>query len=55
MGLTLPGGLGVLEEKGQDLTTWKVVNDDSIRSIGLTSGVRKVSVPVLNSSYNSTS
>ncbi|CAA7400400.1 unnamed protein product [Spirodela intermedia] len=46
--ISIKGGLGALEEKGQDLTTWKVVNDDSIRSMGLTSGVRKVYTMVKN-------
>ncbi|XP_078441621.1 hhH-GPD base excision DNA repair family protein [Wolffia australiana] len=41
--ISIKGGPDTLEEKGcLDLNTCKIVDDDSIRSMGLTSGVRKV-------------
>ncbi|PKA56228.1 A/G-specific adenine DNA glycosylase [Apostasia shenzhenica] len=40
--LSLHGGFSVSSEEDQSKLTWKCVNGDSLRKMGLTSGVRKV-------------
>ncbi|MQL95343.1 hypothetical protein Taro_027995 [Colocasia esculenta] len=40
--ISLKGGLDALQNKAEGSLTWKIVDDDSIEVMGLTSGVRKV-------------